>query len=108
VVVFFNCRLALAFDFTHFLGMVVVVRERSVDISHVEIVAVGDRPRIQSPFLNLFFDELNGNSPAFEMWLVVKLLHNTPRHLTHTEHYAATTLERLDWAPAEFHFHRAY
>ena len=32
----------------------------------------------------------------------MEFLHDTSRHLAHTEHYAATVLERLDWAPAEF------
>jgi hypothetical protein len=93
--VFFDCRLPLAFDLTHLLGMIVVVRERPVDISHVEIVTISDRPRGQSSFFDLFFDELNGDPPALEMWLVVEFLHDTPFHLAHTEHYAATVLERL-------------
>ena len=98
---FFDFRFPLAFDLTHLLGMVMVVRERPVDISYVEIVTIGDRPRIQSPFFDLFFDELNGDPPAFEMWLVVEFLHDTSCHLAHTRHYIATILERLDWDPAD-------
>lgn len=100
--VFFNCRLSLAFDPTHLLRIVIIVGERPVDICQVEIVAIGDGSWIEPPLFDLFFDELNGNPPAFEMWLVVEFLHDTSRHLAHNEYYAATILERLDWAPPEF------
>jgi len=100
--VFFDIRLPLAFDLTHLLRMVIIVGERPVHICHVEIVAIGDSSRIEPTLFDLFFDELNGNPPAFEMWLVVKFLHDTSRHLAHTICYVAILLERLDWAPAEF------
>ena len=71
MLVVFDCRLALAFDGAHLFWMVMVVGERSVDIGHVNVMTVGDRPRFETAVLDLRFDELNGDPSAFEMWLVV-------------------------------------
>ena len=78
VVAFVDRGFALAFDRPHLLGIVAIVRERPVDIGHVEIVAIGAGSRIEPPLLNLLFDELSGNPSAFEMWLVVYLQTNCP------------------------------
>jgi hypothetical protein len=69
--VVFNCRLALSFDGAYLLRMVVVVGERSVDVGHVNVATVGDRPRFETAVLDLHFDELDGDPSALEMWLVV-------------------------------------
>ena len=91
-----DCGLPLTLDRTHLFGMVVVVRERPIDIGHVESVAIGNRSRGESPFFDLFFEELDSNPSAFEMRLVVEFLHDTSRYLAHTARYAAIILERLD------------
>ena len=59
--VLFDCRLPLAFDLTHLLGVVMIVGERPVDICHIEIVAIGDGSWIEPSLLDLFSDELNGD-----------------------------------------------
>jgi hypothetical protein len=59
----------LTFDSTHLFQ--VVARERPIDIGHVDIVTVCDRPGFESAALDLRPDELDGYPPAFEVWLVV-------------------------------------
>jgi hypothetical protein len=49
----------------------VVVRERSIDIGHVDVVTISDGPRFEATVLDLRLDELNADSSAFEMWLVM-------------------------------------
>jgi hypothetical protein len=88
--------------------MVMIVGERPIDIGHIEVVAIGNRSRGEPPLFDLFFEELNSNPSAFEMWLIVEFPHDTSRHLAHTVRYAAIILERLDWISVRFHFHRAY
>lgn len=95
MIVSFDRGLSLAFDSTHLLGMVMVVGECPVDISHIQIMAISDRSWIEFPLFDLFFDELNRNSSAFEMRLVVEFPHDTSRDLTHTADYVAILLERL-------------
>ncbi len=65
------CDVLEAFDGAHLFSMVVVVRERPVDVGHVNTVTVGDRPRFEAALLDLRFDELDGDSSAFEMRPVV-------------------------------------
>jgi hypothetical protein len=48
----------------------VVVRERPIDVGHVDIVTAGDRPWFEAAVLDLRFDELNGDTSAFELGLV--------------------------------------
>jgi len=69
--VILDCFLALAFDRTHLFRVIVVVRERSIDISHVDVVTVGDCPRFEAATLDLRFDELDRDTSAFEVWLIV-------------------------------------
>jgi hypothetical protein len=66
-----DCLVALVFDNAHLFRVVVVVRECPVDVGHVDIVTVGDRPWFEASILDLCFDELNGDPSAFEMWFVV-------------------------------------
>ena len=47
-----DCVLALAFDRTHLLRMVVVVGECPVDIGHIDVVPVGDRARVEATVLD--------------------------------------------------------
>lgn len=63
--------LALLFDGVHLVRVVVVVRERPIDVSNIDAVTIGDRPRFETAVLNLRFNELDGDSSTFEMWLVV-------------------------------------
>jgi hypothetical protein len=51
--------------------VVVVVRESPIDVGHVDVVTVGDRPRFEAAIFDLRLDELDGDPSAFEMWLVV-------------------------------------
>ena len=62
---------ALVFDGAHLLRVVVVVRECPVNVGHVNVVTVSDRPRFETTVFDLRLDELNSNPPAFEVWLVV-------------------------------------
>jgi len=71
MLVVLDCHLTLVFDGAHLFRVVVVVRERPVNIGHVNIVTVGDRSRAEATVLNLRFDELDGDPSAFEMWLIV-------------------------------------
>ena len=63
--------LPLSFDSTHLFVMVVVVRECPIDVCHVDVVTVSDRPRFEAAVLDLRFDELDSDPSALEMWLVV-------------------------------------
>jgi hypothetical protein len=71
VLVILDYRLALAFDGAHLFRVIVVVRERSIDIGHVDVVTISDGPRFEATVLDLRLDELNADSSAFEMWLVM-------------------------------------
>jgi hypothetical protein len=108
VVVALDCGLPLTFDRTHLSRVVVVVRERPIDIGQVEIVAIGNRSRGEPSFFDLFLEAQNSNPSAFEMRPVVEFLHDTSRRLAHTARSAAIVPERLDWILARVYFHRAY
>jgi hypothetical protein len=54
--------LALTLDCSHLRRMVVVVRERPIDIGDVEVVTVGDCAGCEPAVLNLRLDELDGDS----------------------------------------------
>jgi hypothetical protein len=71
MLVILDCRLALPFDGAHLFRVVVVIRERSIDVSNVDLVTVGDRPRFEATVFDQRFDELDSDPSAFEMWLVV-------------------------------------
>jgi hypothetical protein len=63
--------LSLLFDGSHLFRMVVIVRERSVYVGNVDVVTVGDGSWFEAAVLDLCFNKLNRDPPAFEMWLVV-------------------------------------
>ena len=79
-----NCGLARPFEASHFLGMIVIVCECSVDVSHIQIVPVSNRARIEVAILDLFFDESDRYSPPLEMRLVVHLSDDPSCYLAHT------------------------
>jgi len=63
--------LAFTLDPGHLVGMGVVIRQGVVDVGQVEVVAVGNRFRINPVLLNELPDEANGDPSPFEVWLVV-------------------------------------
>lgn len=88
-----NCGLARPFEASHFLWVIVVVCERSVHVSHIEIMTISDRSGIELAILDLLFDESDRDSPPFEVRLVVYLADDPSRHLAHAVFLDAITLE---------------
>lgn len=50
-----------------FFRMVVIIRECSVHVGNVDIVAVRDRPGVETSVFDLRFDEQDGDPPSFEV-----------------------------------------
>ena len=55
----------------HLFRVVVVVRQRLVDVGDVEVVARGDRSRVEAPSVDPVADEPDGESPAVYLRPVV-------------------------------------
>jgi len=66
-----DSSLAFALDGSHLFGMVVIVRECSIDIGDINTVAICDRSRFKTTILNLRFDELHRDAPTFEMRFIM-------------------------------------
>ena len=62
---------APALGLGHLFRVVVVVRQRLVDVGDVEVVARSDRSRVKAPSFDPFPYEPDGKSPAVYMRLVV-------------------------------------
>ena len=70
-----------------------IVRESAIHVGKDKVVTVGDSSRFEPSVFYLCLDELDNDSSAFEMWLVVQLLNNSPRHLAHTGSTPSTYLK---------------
>ena len=77
VLVVIESRRPLALDRPHLFGVVVVVRQRAVDVGDVEVVAFCDRSRFESTALDTFPDELHRNPTLRDVGLVAQLPHDT-------------------------------
>jgi hypothetical protein len=64
---------SLLFDLTHLLGMVVVVRKRTVDVRDREVVPVGDRLGVETAPFDTLFDEQDRDPCPFDVRFVVNL-----------------------------------
>jgi hypothetical protein len=74
-----NEGLALLFEFRHFLTVFVVVRERGVHISYVEVVHRGDLLGGEAPLFDEGSEPTDAHAPALHPWLPVEhvvRLHN--------------------------------
>jgi len=75
--------LALTLDIPHLLRVVVVVRQRSVDVTDVETVPVGDRPRVQPSILDPGLDELYREPTPLDVGFVMEFPHDAGLVLAH-------------------------
>lgn len=56
---------------THFLGVVVIVGERRIDVGEIEVVPIGDSFRSEPLLLDACLDDADGNPRPLDMWLVM-------------------------------------
>ena len=82
------------FESPHLFGMVVVIRQRPIDVRNRNLVAIGHCPGREAPILDLRFDELDRDATPLQMWLIVQFLDDGPCHLAHTITNGRPVLER--------------